>query len=221
VLFGLANLKTILSVAAFLGVYWALYGWWFALGFVLSIAIHEMGHYLIVRYYGLSAQAPVFIPGFGAYVKWQGSVDPVLRSRISLAGPLFGLLASVGAFAVYEMTGRGTWLAVAHVGAWINLLNMIPILIFDGAAAMNSLGQAERFLVALAAVALWYFFREVLFLAIGAAAAYRAFAREYPPSQSRSNTAYFVVLMVALGLMSSVAQSVAGNRLPGTTTGIP
>src|SRR5258708_6335046 len=41
-LLGLAKLKTLLSMFAFFGVYWSLYGWAFALGFVLGIYVHEM-----------------------------------------------------------------------------------------------------------------------------------------------------------------------------------
>ena len=59
---GLTNIKALLSILAFVGIYWALYGWWFAVGFFGSIFIHEMGHYVVVRRYGFAANAPVFIP---------------------------------------------------------------------------------------------------------------------------------------------------------------
>lgn len=202
-LLGLANLKTIFSIAAFLGVYWALYGWWFALGFVLSIALHEMGHYVTVRHYGLQAEAPVFIPGFGAYVKWQGvNVDLAVRARISLAGPLFGLFAAISAFLLYRVTGNGVWLAVAHTGAWLNLLNLIPVFIFDGASAMNALGRQERLTVIAASLVLWAVLSETLFLFIAIGAGYRLFKRDFPPLPSQSTGNYFVGLLIALGLLS-------------------
>ena len=65
----------------------------------------------------------------------------LLRARISLAGPLFGLFAALISYGVYQSTGHGVWLAVAHTGAWINLLNLIPVMIFDGSSAMNALGR--------------------------------------------------------------------------------
>jgi len=40
VLLGLTKLNTLLSMLASIGLYWALYGWKFGLGFVLSIYIH-------------------------------------------------------------------------------------------------------------------------------------------------------------------------------------
>ena len=65
-LFGLSKGTTFLSMLAALGVYWTLWGWKFALGFVLSIYVHEMGHVAAMKRFGLAATAPMFIPGFGA-----------------------------------------------------------------------------------------------------------------------------------------------------------
>jgi Zn-dependent protease len=200
---GLTNVKFLISILAFLGIYWAMYGWWFALGFVFSIFVHEMGHYVTVRRYGFSAQAPVFIPGFGAFVRWQGAnVDPVTRARISLAGPLFGLFAAFGSLIVYEATGRGVWLAVAQVGAWINLLNMIPVFIFDGGGAFIALGRQERLAVVVVSLALWFFLSETLFLFIAIGAGYRVFKRDFPQQSSQSAAYYFLGLLISLGLLA-------------------
>jgi Zn-dependent protease len=203
VLLALVNLKTIISIAAFLGVYWALYGWWFALGFVASIALHEMGHYVTVRAYGLQAEAPVFIPGFGAYVKWQGTnVDPAIRARISLAGPLFGFFAALSAFLLYRVTGHGVWLAVAHTGAWLNLLNLIPVFIFDGASAMSALARSERIAVIGASLVLWFLLNETLFVFVALGAGYRLYKNDVPELPSQSTAGYFIGLLAALGVLS-------------------
>src|SRR6202043_3674369 len=87
----LTKAKFLISILGFLTLYWALYGWWFAVGLSGSVLMHEMGHYFIVRRFGFSAELPMFLPGLGAYVKWNGAnVDPGIRAQISLAGPLFG-----------------------------------------------------------------------------------------------------------------------------------
>jgi len=44
-LLGLTKAKTFLSMLISLGVYWTAWGWKFALGLVLSIYVHEMGHF--------------------------------------------------------------------------------------------------------------------------------------------------------------------------------
>src|ERR1700675_697281 len=72
VLLGLTKLNTLLSMLVSIGFYWALYGWRFGLGFVLSIYVHEMGHVLALARYGIPASPPMFIPGFGAFVRQIG-----------------------------------------------------------------------------------------------------------------------------------------------------
>lgn len=202
-LVGLTNFKAILSIAGFVGIYWALYGWWFAIGFAASIFVHEMGHYVTVRRYGFQANAPMFIPGLGAYVSWRGglNVDPEVRARISLAGPLYGLVAAIASYMVYAATGSGIWLAIAHVGAFINVFNLIPIFIFDGGSAFIALGRQERLAVLVVSLALWFFLSEFMFLFIALGAAYRVLLKkDFPQKSSHSTAYYFIGLMVALGL---------------------
>ena len=100
-LLGLTKIGTLLTMLLSLGVYWKLWGFPFALGLVLSIYIHEMGHVLALRRYGIPAGAPMFIPGFGALILLRGrSLDPVQDSRVGLAGPIYGFGAAVICLAV-------------------------------------------------------------------------------------------------------------------------
>ena len=98
---------------AFFGVYWSIYGWPLALGLVVSIYIHEMGHVAMLRRLGIGASAPMFIPGVGALVMLKQRVDdPLTDAKIGLAGPVWGLGAAVAAFAAYLVTGAKIWLAI-------------------------------------------------------------------------------------------------------------
>jgi Zn-dependent protease len=215
-LIGLTNIKAMLSILAFVGIYWALYGWWFAIGFFASIFVHEMGHYVTVRWYGFAADAPVFIPGFGAFVRWQGAnVDPATRARISLAGPLFGFGAAMVSYSLFAATGGGVWLAVAHVGAFINLLNLIPVFIFDGGSAFMAIGRQERMAVAIVSLALWFFLSEFIFLFIALGAGYRVIRKDFPAQPSQSTAYYFIGLLIALGLFDWWMLQVAGSVFPG------
>ena len=215
-LLGLTNIKALLSILAFVGIYWALYGWWFAVGFFVSIFIHEMGHYVTVKRFGFAASAPVFIPGLGAYVRWQGvDVDPVTRNRISLAGPLFGLFAAMCSYFIFNLTGNGVWLAVAHTGAFINLFNLIPIFMFDGGAAFLALGRQERIAVTVVSAALWFFLNEFVFLFIALGAGYRVIRKDYPQQPSQSSAYYFICLLIVLGLFDWWMLQSAGNLFPG------
>ena len=145
ILFALFKLKFLFSFVAFLGIYWALYGAWFGIGFALMILLHEMGHFVEVKRRGLPAEMPVFLPGLGAYVKWQAlGVSTEVRALVSLAGPAAGLLAAFVAAALFWQTGHPLWAALAHTGAWLNLLNLIPVWMLDGVGAVQPLDRMGR-----------------------------------------------------------------------------
>jgi len=98
-LLGLTKISTLASMLAFFAVYWSLFGWRFALGFVMSIYIHEMGHVMALRRYNIAASAPMFIPFFGAFVRmkqYPGNVGE--DARVGLAGPIWGLGSAVAAW---------------------------------------------------------------------------------------------------------------------------
>src|SRR5262245_875030 len=76
-LLAIFNLKFIFSLGAFLGVYWSSYGMAFGLGLTVQILIHELGHYIDIRRRGLPADMPVFLPGLGAFVRWQAMGVPL------------------------------------------------------------------------------------------------------------------------------------------------
>src|SRR5579875_3095311 len=148
-LFLLFKLKFLLGILGFFGIYWALFGWKFALGFTVSLFIHEMGHYVAVRRRGLKADLPMFFPGLGAYVRWYSmgvSVDQL--AAIALAGPLYGLVAALACLAIAWGTHSLLFLVLANVGAWINLFNLLPIFGLDGAQATYALSRMQRGLIA-------------------------------------------------------------------------
>ncbi len=195
--------KFLISILLFVGLYWGLYGWWFGVGLTASVLMHEMGHYLMVRRYGFAAELPMFIPGFGAYVKWNGpNVDPGVRAQISLAGPLFGFLSGLIAYGVFLSTGHAVWLALAQFAGWLNLLNLIPVFIFDGASAMTALGAQGRLAVLLVSVVLFFTLSEYLFLFVAAGTAYRLYKRDFPAQPRQGIAYYFIALIVANGFLS-------------------
>ena len=91
VLLGLTKLSTFASMMAFFAVYWSIFGWKFALGFVLSIYIHEMGHVIALRKYGIAATSPMFIPFVGAIVRLrQYPANVAQDARVGLGRPDLG-----------------------------------------------------------------------------------------------------------------------------------
>ena len=156
-LLGLTKAGTLLSMFAMVGVYWTVWGFWFALGVVLSIYVHEMGHVAALRRYGIPASAPMFIPGFGALVRLrQSPANARENSRVGLAGPLWGLGAAIVALLAAQLTGGGLWGAIARTGAWINLFNLMPIWQLDGSRAFAALTRSQRWIAVLALAGAWW-----------------------------------------------------------------
>jgi Zn-dependent protease len=201
-LLGLTKASTFLSMFAFFGLYWSIYGWPLALGLVLSIYIHEMGHVAMLRRLGIDAGAPMFIPGVGAFVMLKQHIgDPLTDAKIGLAGPVWGLGAALTAIGIYGVTRAPIWLAIAQLTGFLNLFNLIPVWQLDGSRGLHVLARWERWaLVAAVALALLVTEQRLL-LIIGAVAVWRTLQRETGPGDSRV-LATFVGLIFALSLLA-------------------
>jgi Zn-dependent protease len=82
------------------------------------ILVHELGHFIAVRRRGLSADLPMFIPGFGAYVRWNAAgVTTTTRALVSLAGPLAGAIGAAFCAGADPEVGRTRAQAVARAEA--------------------------------------------------------------------------------------------------------
>jgi Zn-dependent protease len=196
------KLKFLLSLGAFMAFYWTLYGAKFGIGFAALILIHEMGHFVDIKRRGLPAEMPVFLPGLGAYVRWQAlGVSGQARAAISLAGPLAGWIASVACALVWWKTGNSLWAALARAGAWLNVLNLIPVWILDGGQAVLVLDKTERIALVTTCVALSFVLGESIFFLVAAGAAWRLFTKDIPAQPNRAITAYFIGVLASLGLI--------------------
>jgi Zn-dependent protease len=211
-LFLLFKLKFLLSLVAFFGIYWVLFGWKFAVGFTACLFIHEMGHFAAVKRRGLKAELPVFLPMMGAYVRWysQGVSLEDLGS-ISLAGPLAGLLAAAVCYGIFVATHSPIFLVLVYVGAWINFLNLLPVLGLDGAQATFALSRLQRGLIAATCVVLFglsitngdLFGPSTLwiFLIVGLGMVWRCFTHDEPEKPSTRTFLYFQALVLILGVI--------------------
>jgi len=205
-LLGLTKIGTLISMMASLGVYWALYGWSFAAGIVLSIYIHEMGHVAAIRRYGFPARAPMFIPGLGAFIQLRGvKVPPVPDNRIGLAGPLYGLGATLAAFGIFLLTHAKVWAAIADFNAWVNLFNLIPVWQLDGSRGFHSLTRGERAIVLAAAVALAILTGNRMLWLVAAGATYRLFTKDWEDERDREGLLQFLGLLAALSIVGVLA----------------
>ena len=204
-LFFVFKMKFLLSFVGFFGLYWALFGWKFGLGFTLSILTHEMGHYVAAKRRGLKVELPLFIPGLGAYVRWfsQGvNLDDL--STISLAGPFFGLIFAVVCGGLAVWTHDPLFSALAHVAGWLNVLNLIPVVGLDGAQATYALNQMQRWMVLATALIFFGMLHEFVFVLVALGMGWRLYQGGDPEKPHSKTLVQFVLLLFALGVVMAV-----------------
>ena len=205
-LLGFTKLSTVLSMALSLGVYTVAFGWKFALGLLLSLYVHEMGHVAALKKYGIAASAPMFVPGFGAFVRLkQYPVNPVEDARVGLAGPIWGFGAALFAAGLAWLTGWQALFAIAKTGAWINLFNLVPIWQLDGGRAFRALSRSQRWWVAFALGATWFLSGESMIVLLLLGAAFRAFEKTAPAQGDRRAFVEYIALCAALAAMCSLS----------------
>ncbi|MFP5362606.1 MAG: site-2 protease family protein [Thermoleophilia bacterium] len=126
----------LVSIAA----YSLIWGWKFALGFVLLLLVHEMGHVIQLRREGIEASAPMFIPFLGAAVMAKSlGDDATAEARVGLAGPILGVIGCFALLPLAVSTGDDFWYALIFTGLFLNLFNLLPVVPLDGGRAMAAL----------------------------------------------------------------------------------
>ncbi|WP_165228918.1 site-2 protease family protein [Aquisphaera insulae] len=202
-LLGLTKASTFFSMLAMVGVYWTAFGLPFALGLVLSIYVHEMGHVAVLMRYGVPFSAPLFIPGLGAVIRLrQAFNDPREDARVGLAGPTWGLGAALACGGIYLLTGQQVFAALAQFGALLNLFNLLPIWQLDGGRAFHSFDRPQRWLAAAAIATAWSLTGDGLLLLITIVAAARAALDRPAPRPDRGALARYIVLVAALAVLA-------------------
>jgi Zn-dependent protease len=132
----------LVSVAAYA---W-LWGLPFAIGFVLLIFVHELGHVIELRRQGVPASAPLFIPFLGAVIGMKQLPDDAWKeARVALAGPILGSVGAAVCWAAGAALDSDLLIALAFVGFLLNLFNLIPIVPLDGGRAAAALHPAIWF----------------------------------------------------------------------------
>src|SRR5712691_9779143 len=118
----LLKFKFLFSMFVSAAVYVWIGGWWFGLGLIVLLFVHEMGHVAEARRQGLPVTAPLFIPFLGAAITMKKMPRDAWReARLAIAGPILG---SAGAAAIYALgvaTDSRQLKALAFLGFFLNL----------------------------------------------------------------------------------------------------
>jgi Zn-dependent protease len=202
---GFTKAGTALSMLVSLGVYWAAWGWRFAAGVLLTMYVHEMGHVASLRRYGIAATPPMFVPGLGAFVRLKQTLQsPREDARVGLAGPIWGLGATLACYGLYAALGWPVLAAVAKFSAWLNLFNLLPVWQLDGGRGFAALTRPQRWAVAGACGAAYWVTKEGLLVLLLLAAAGRAWRGHAPDEPDTAVLVQFVGLVVSLALLATI-----------------
>jgi Zn-dependent protease len=158
--------------------------WLFVL--FISILIHELGHALVCRAFGLSPQIQLY--SMGGLTSWSGDIriSPQKNIAISLAGPFAGFLffgvvylSSIYIFpdVMDSEFGERLYKDLMFVNLFWGVVNLLPVLPMDGGHVIESIEElaskktggliapAFSFIVA-AGFVFWAFSTSRLFMAI-------------------------------------------------------
>lgn len=133
-------LKTGGSMIFMMWVYSMQFGWKYAVGFVLLILVHELGHLIAAKWCGLKVGAPIFIPFMGALIALKDVPrNAWIEALVGIGGPVMGTVGAIVCHNIYIVTQNPLWLALAHVGYFLNLFNLMPVGFLDGGRIVNAI----------------------------------------------------------------------------------
>jgi Zn-dependent protease len=128
------------SMAVSVAAYTTIWGFPFAVGFVVLLLVHEYGHVIALRREGIKASAPMFIPFLGAVITSKSLGENALaEARVGLAGPILGSIGAGVCLLLWKLTGHTFWQALGFTGLFLNLFNLLPVVPLDGGRAMAAM----------------------------------------------------------------------------------
>ena len=154
----LLKFKFLFSMFVSAAFYVWLGGWWFGIGLVVLLFVHEMGHVVEAKRQGLPVSAPVFIPFMGALISLkQMPHNAWNEAKLAIAGPIIGSAGALALFLAGVAFDSRALKALAFLGFFINLFNLLPVVPLDGGrivAALHPLFWLVGFL-ALLGLCIW------------------------------------------------------------------
>ncbi|HYW28484.1 MAG TPA: site-2 protease family protein [Gaiellales bacterium] len=169
-----ASVTFLISLAA----YTSIWGWHFAVGFMVLLFVHEMGHVIQLRREGVPASAPMFVPFMGAFVGMKELPrNAWMEAKVGLAGPVLGTAGALVCLGAAMATDSNLLRAVAYTGCFLNLINLIPVLPLDGGRAAAAFHPAFWFVGVFVVALLFFWHPNALILIIALLGGYELFHR--------------------------------------------
>jgi Zn-dependent protease len=214
------------SMAVSIAAYTTIWGFWFAIGFVVLLLVHELGHVIQLRREGLQASAPMFIPFLGAVVAAKSlGRNALAEARVGLAGPILGTIGSAACLVIWQLTGHDYWRALGYTGFFLNLFNLLPVVPLDGGRAMAAMSPWMWFVGFFGIAVLAFVFPNPIIFLIAFFAAYETYRRwEHRRKGGAETEAFYrvrprdrlLVGAVYLGLVAVLVIGMHAAHLPRT-----
>jgi Zn-dependent protease len=133
-------LKTGGSMILMIGVYASIWGWKWALGFVLLLFVHECGHLIVAKQFGLAVSAPMFIPFMGAFIALKEAPrDAWMEACVGIGGPILGSIGAVLCHTAGLALNMPLLIALGWTAYFLNLFNLTPVGMLDGGRIVTAL----------------------------------------------------------------------------------
>jgi Zn-dependent protease len=115
-------------------------GWWFGVGLIVLLFVHEMGHVLEAKRQGLPVSAPLFIPFLGALITLkQMPHNAWNEAKLAIAGPIVGSAGAAAIWIAGVAYDSNHLKALAFLGFFLNLFNLLPVVPLDGGRIVSAL----------------------------------------------------------------------------------
>ena len=174
--------------------YTFIFGFWYAVGFVLLIFVHEMGHYIAARQRGLAVGAPTFIPFVGAWISMKDLPHNVeVEAYVGLAGPVLGTVGALVCYFLAREYDSNLLLALSYAGFFLNLFNLIPLSPFDGGRVTAIISPRVWLLGVPIMLGFFYYYPSPMFIIIALLAAPQVIKAIKYDKNSPENIAYYHV----------------------------
>jgi Zn-dependent protease len=133
-------LKVALLGATNLWFYALFWGWQIAAWVIVLLLVHEIGHAIAYKSFGLGVARIGFVPFLGAYAMSKTAPESAwVNALCALAGPFVGGVGCGVLWWYGHQSGSDLMSAAATLGFLLNLFNMVPVVPFDGGVAAGAI----------------------------------------------------------------------------------
>lgn len=155
------------SMLISLAIYAAAFGIKYAIGFVLLLFFHEIGHLLASRVVGLATSAPIFLPFIGAVISLkQLPYNAKMEANVAIGGPAMGTLTALVCLVFYFWNDSLLMLVLAYTACLLNLFNLIPCDPLDGGRVASAISPHMWWLGSIVIGVLFFYTYNIIMLLI-------------------------------------------------------